>query len=144
MKNCEEFRRALGRLHDGEASPEEAAGARAHAGDCAPCAAAEASLLAVAGRLLERGGPLPAEGAAPLPGLRDGVLDRIRRGEAVVVDLRPFLLRAAAAAAAVFVVATAAAVWQASHRRDGAGDGPLIHREEILAEICGPGLGTGR
>ncbi|MCK6480349.1 MAG: zf-HC2 domain-containing protein [Planctomycetes bacterium] len=143
---CEEFRRALGRLHDGEASPAEAAGARAHAAACAGCAEAEASLLAAAERLLERGGPLPGEDPAPVPGLREAVLARIRRGDAAVLDLRPFLRRAAAAAAAVLVAATAAAAWQSSRlpSAGGDGDGPAIHRKDVLAAICGPRLGGGR
>ncbi len=143
MTTCEKFRRSLGRLHDGEASPAEAAEARAHADSCAGCAAAEASLLAAAERLLERGGPLLPADAPPPAGLRDAVLARIRRGDAAVHDLRPFLRRAAAAAAAVLVVSSAAALWQAARSGD-AGGAPLIDREQTLAEICGPRLAFGR
>ena len=145
MANCEEFRRALGHLRDGEASPEEAGAARGHAASCPACGADAALLEAVAARLRERGGPAAAPASA---GLRDAVLARIRDGvqggEAIVLELRPFLRRAALAAAAVFVGATAAALWQASH---GAGRGrvePGIPREEMLAEIVGPRLGPGR
>ena len=38
MNGCEEFRRALGRARDGEAAPDEAAAARAHAAGCTDCA----------------------------------------------------------------------------------------------------------
>ncbi len=142
MNRCEEFRQALGRLHDGEASPGEARECRAHAGACADCAAEAALLDAVARRLRERGGPAP--GTAAVPGLRDAVMARLRRGDAAVLEIHPFLRRAFAAAAAVFVAATAAAFWQSSHRRPAAPRDAGIPREEILAEIVRPRLGPGR
>jgi len=143
MKDCEEYRRALGRLHDGEAPPAEAVATRAHVAACRECAAAFEELRLLTGHMLERGGILPPADAAPDPALREAVLARILRGEATVLDLRPFLLRAAAAAAAVLVVSSAAALWQASHR-GGPDAGPRIDREEALAEICGPRLALGR
>ena len=141
MTTCDVSLRALDRARDGEASAEEAREARAHAESCPGCAAAAAALDAVSARLLERAGP--AGGAAP-PGLRAAVLARVRRGDAVVLELHPFLRRAAVAAAALFVAATATALWQSArgagpHRFDGG-----IPREEILAELGRTRLGPGR
>ena len=141
MTECEEHRRALGRLHDGEASAEEAREARAHASACAACGADAALLEAVGGRLRERGGPADA---GPPPGLRDAVLARLRRGDAVVLELHPFLRRIAAAAAVVFVTATASAVWQASSRRPSPAREAGIPRAAILAELGRPRPGPGR
>jgi hypothetical protein len=142
MNGCEEFRRALGRARDGEAAPHEAAAARAHAAGCADCAGFASGIESAAARLRERAGP--AGGAAP-EGLRESVLARIRRGDAVVIEIRPFLRRVAAAAAAVLLAASGAAAWQAIHRPQveparEAG----VSREEILAQIVRPRLGTGR
>jgi anti-sigma factor RsiW len=133
MTRCEEHRRALGRLHDGEASPAEAAEARAHAASCAACAADAALLGSVAARLRERAGP--ADAPTP-PGLREAVLLRLRRGDAAVIEIRPFLRRAAAAAAAVLLAASAAAAWQATHGPKVAPASEAgVTREEILAQI---------
>jgi len=141
MKTCEEFLRALDRARDGEASPAEAREARAHAEGCAACSAASAALDAVAARLLEVAGP---PGAAASPGLRGAVMARVHRGDAVVLELHPFLRRAAVAAAVLFVAATATGLWQSArskgpHRFDGG-----IPREEILAELGRTRLGPGR
>jgi hypothetical protein len=141
MTTCDDFLRALDRARDGEASAEEARDARAHAAACAGCSSAAAALDAVAARLLERAGPA---GAAAPPGLRDAVMARVRRGDAVVLELHPFLHRAAVAAAVLFVAATATAFWQSArakgpHRFDGG-----IPREEILAELGRTRLGPGR
>ena len=141
MSGCEDFRKALDRARDGEASAAEAREARAHAESCPACADAAAALDAVSARLLERAGPA---GAAAPAGLRDAVMARVRRGDAVVLELHPFLRRAAVAAAAVFVAATATAFLQATrakgpHRFDSG-----IPREAILAELGRPRLGPGR
>ncbi len=141
MKTCGEFLGALDRARDGEASAEEAREARAHAESCASCAAAGATLDAVSARLREVAGPA---GSASPAGLRDAVLSRVRRGDAVVLELHPFLRRAAVAAAVLFVAATATALWQSArgagpHRFDGG-----IPREEILAELGRTRLGPGR
>lgn len=141
MKTCDEFLAAFDRARDGEASAEEAREARAHAAACPACAAAASVLDAVSARLLERAGP---PGAPAAGGLRDAVLARVRRGDAVVLDLHPFLRRAAVAAAALFVATTATALWQSSRpgvplRFDGG-----IPREEILAELGRTRLGPGR
>jgi len=80
-----------------------------------------------------------------VPGLRQAVLARIGRGEAVLLDIRPFLLRTAAAAAAVLVVATAATLWQDARR--GAGESvreAALGREDVLARIVRPRLGPER
>jgi anti-sigma factor RsiW len=143
MTGCEEFRGALGRLHDGEASAEEAQAARAHAGSCAACRADTALLESVAARLRERAGPVPAPEDA-VPGLREAVVARALRGEAAVLDLGPFLRRAAAAAAAVLVAATASALWQAAHRSAvPASPDPPSHAE-IVAQIVRLRMGAGR
>lgn len=141
MRTCDDFRRALDRARDGEAPDGESREARAHAESCPACAASATALDAVSARLLERAGP--AGSAAPA-GLREAVLGRLRRGDAVVLELHPFLRRAAVAAAAVFVAATATALWQSArgagpHRFDGG-----IPREEILAELGRTRLGPGR
>ena len=141
MTTCDDFLGALDRARDGEAAPEEAREARAHAAACPGCAAAAAALDAVSARLLERAGPA----GAPAPAaLREAVLGRVRRGDAAVLELHPFLRRAAVAAAALFVAATATALWQSAR---GAGpprfDGGLP-REEILAELGRTRLGPGR
>jgi anti-sigma factor RsiW len=139
MTRCEEFRRALGRLHDGQASPAEAEEARAHAAGCAACAADAAMLEAVAARLRERAGPIDA---APPAGLREAVVLRLKRGDAAVIELRPFLRRAAAAAAAVLLAASTAAAWQAVHRpRIEPAREAGVTRQEILAEIVRPRTG---
>ena len=142
MTGCEEFRRALGRAHDGEAAPDEAAAARAHAAGCAGCSEHAALMESAAARLRAIAGPV---GASAPAGLRESVLARIRRGDAVVIEIRPFLRRVAAAAAAVLLAASGAAAWQAMHspkvepaREAG------VSREEILAQIVRPRLGTGR
>jgi anti-sigma factor RsiW len=141
MKSCGEFLRALDRARDGEASAAEAAEARAHAASCPSCSGATAALDAVSARLLERAGPPGAPAGA---GLGEAVLSRVRRGDAVVLEIHPFLRRAAVAAAALFVAATATALWQSAgakgpHRFDGG-----IPREEILAELGRTRLGPGR
>jgi len=139
MTRCEEFRQALGRLHDGQASPAEAEEARAHAASCAACAADAALLEAVAARLRERAGPADA---APPAGLREAVVLRLKRGDAAVIELRPFLRRAAAAAAAVLLAASTAAAWQAAHRpRVEPAREAGVTRQEILAEIVRPRMG---
>jgi len=142
MTGCEQFRLSLGRVHDGEAPPDEAAAARAHAAACAECAAHASLLDSVAGRLRERAGPI---GAPEPPGLRETVLARLRRGDAVVLEIRPFLRRVAAAAAAVLLAASGAAAWQALQRPqvEPASEAG-VSREEILAQIVRPRPGTGR
>jgi hypothetical protein len=143
---CEGFRLALDRGRDGEtprdaASAESVRAARAHAESCAACRDAAAALDAVAARLLERAGPA---GAAAPGGLREAVMARVHRGEAVVLELNPFLRRAAVAAAALFVAATAAAFWQASRGRGIERPDAGIPRDEMLAEIVQRGFGPGR
>jgi hypothetical protein len=129
---CEPFLRALDRARDGAATPAEAASARAHAESCAGCRAAAAALDPVAARLRERGGP--ADAPAPA-GLREAVMARVRRGDAVVLELHPFLRRAAFAAAALFLVATAAAFWQASRVQGPAGIDAGVSRSDVVALI---------
>jgi anti-sigma factor RsiW len=141
MTHCEEYRKALGRLRDGEAAPGDADAVRAHGEACGACGAEAALLEAVGARLRERGGP--ADAPAPA-GLREAVLAGIRSGGGVVLDLRPFLRRAAVAAAAVFVAASATALWQSARPRAGRGLEAGIPREEMLAEIVRPRLGQGR
>ena len=141
MNTCEDFLRALDRARDGEASAGEAGEARAHAAACPACSAAAAVLDAVSAHLLERAGP---PGSAAPAGLREAVLARVHRGDAVVLDLHPFLRRAAVAAAVLFIAATATAFWQSArskgpHRFDGG-----IPREEILAELGRIRPGPGR
>lgn len=141
MSTCGDFLRALDRARDGEASAEEAREARVHAAACPACSAAGSALDAVSARLLELAGPPGAEASA---GLREAVLARVRRGDAVVLELHPFLRRAAVAAAVLFVAATATAFWQSArskgpHRFDGG-----IPREEILAELGRIRPGPGR
>lgn len=138
MRTCEEFLRALDRARDGEASPEEAREARAHAAACPACAGASSVLDAVSARLIERAGAPDARG------VREAVMARVVGGDAVVLELHPFLRRAAVAAAVLFVAATATAVWQTNrqgdrHRLDGG-----IPREEMLAELGRSRLGPGR
>ena len=147
MADCEGFRRTLGLLHDGEAPP-GAEEARAHAAACPSCRDAAAVAASVAERLRERAGPAAAGDS--VPGLRESLLARIRRGEAAVLELHPFLRRVAAAAAAVIVAATAAAFWQSSHRGpspavpDPSGAAAGITREELVAEMVRARLGIGR
>ena len=141
MKDCEEFRRALGCLRDGEGSGPEGAEIRAHVASCPECGADERILEAVGLRIRERGGAAEA----PIPeGLRDAVLARLRAGEGVILDLRPFLRRVATAAAAVFVCATATAFWQASRHSDRGPAEAGATREEIVAEIVRLQMGPGR
>jgi anti-sigma factor RsiW len=141
MGACDRFLHVLDLARDGEASPAEAREARDHAAACRACAAAIASIDAVSARLAERAGP---PGAAAPDGLREAVLARLRAGEPAVLELHPFLRRAAVAAAVLFVAATATALWQSA--RDG---GPRrldggIPREEILAELGKTRPGPGR
>ena len=141
MTTCDDFLRALDLARDGEASAAEAGEARVHATACASCSAAAAALDAVSARLLEHAGP---PGAAAPAGLREAVLARVNRGDAVIIELHPFLRRAAVAAAVLFIAATATAFWQSArskgpHRFDGG-----IPREEILAELGRIRPGPGR
>lgn len=141
MNDCESFRRALDRARDGLASPDEAVEARAHLASCADCRSAEAALDAVAARLRERGGPVG--GTAPA-GLAGAVMARVHRGEAVILELHPFLRRAAVAAAALFVAATAAAFWQAARARGPAAVEAGLTRDDVVALIVRLHVAPGR
>jgi len=147
MTRCEDHRRALARHRDGEAAGDATREALAHAATCADCGVFEAVGSAVRARLLERAGPPVRDGddTAPVDGLREAVLARLARGDALVLDLDTFLRRSAAAAAAVLIAGTAAAFLR------GFGDrspvpvpGPGLDRDGILAAIVTPRLGPGR
>jgi hypothetical protein len=141
MSGCDRFREALDRARDGEAAGEEAREALAHAASCPDCRSGDAVLDLVAARLRERGGP--AVGAAP-PGLREAVMARVAAGGAAVLDLHPFLRRAAVAAAAVFVAATGLALWQSARAPAPGRIDAGVTREDVLAQIVRLRPGPGR
>jgi predicted anti-sigma-YlaC factor YlaD len=140
---CEPFRLALSRDADGEASPAEARAARAHAASCPSCAGFAAAVAAAAAELRSRAS---APGGPAGEALRGAILARIRRGDAVVLELRPFLRRVAAVAALVTVAATAAAFGLDGDRTPApapAAD-PGLDRSQVLAAIVRPRLGPWR
>ncbi|MHC4922497.1 MAG: anti-sigma factor [Planctomycetota bacterium] len=139
MTNREEDLRAVGRALDGEAEPAESERIREALERDPQLAADEAVLRQVGDRLRQRAGASDDE---PVPGLRAAVLDRIRRGDAVIHDLRPFLRRTAAAAAAVLLVAGTAAALRSSALPpvDGTAVDALSH-DGIVASLIAPSLG---
>jgi hypothetical protein len=146
MSDCEDFRRALDRARDGAASPgpmpaETEREARAHVASCADCRSAAAVMDAVAARLRERGGPADAPAPARL---REAVMARVHKGEAAILELHPFLRRAAVAAAAVFLAATAASFWQATRVRGPEAVEAGLTRDDVVALIVRLHVAPGR